>query len=80
MSLWESPSAPTTQKQGGLSHAILKSQPFQTHEEVRLQNLSTEAGTELLHFLGVRGRKEALEEAVAEFEGHALALMLLGIV
>ncbi len=43
-----------------------------------LENLSVEAGVELLKSLGVKGRKDDLKEAVEAFGGHALALNLLG--
>ena len=44
----------------------------------RLDNLSPEAGTQLLRHLGVQGSEQELESAVCEYEGHALALTLLG--
>ena len=43
-----------------------------------LENLSVEAGTELLKSLGVKGREDDLKAAVEAFGGHALALNLLG--
>lgn len=46
--------------------------------EIDLENLSPEAGAEYLERLGVKGTKEELERAAADFGGHALALTLLG--
>ena len=43
-----------------------------------LEHLSDEAGMELLKYLGVKGADDVLKQAVREFDGHALALMLLG--
>jgi hypothetical protein len=43
-----------------------------------LERLSSQAGTKLLRSLGVKGRRKELGEAVKEYEGHALALTLLG--
>ena len=45
---------------------------------VDLEALSPEAGRELLRARGVRGDNDELDEAVADFGGHALALTLLG--
>ena len=47
-------------------------------ESVDLEYLSLEAGTQLLEKLGVKGTADELKEAVDEFDGHALALTLLG--
>jgi tetratricopeptide (TPR) repeat protein len=47
-------------------------------EHINLENLSPEAGAELLKSLGVEGTDDELGEAVGEFGGHALALTLLG--
>jgi tetratricopeptide (TPR) repeat protein len=43
-----------------------------------LEHLSDEAGMELLKHLGVKGADDELKQAVRDFDGHALALMLLG--
>ena len=43
-----------------------------------LENLSVEAGVELLKSLGVKGTDKELRKAVEDFGGHALALNLLG--
>lgn len=45
---------------------------------IDLEELSPEAGVQLLESLGVKGTPDELREAVGEFEGHALALTLLG--
>ncbi len=45
---------------------------------VDLENLSAEAGRQLLRHLGVKGTHAELVEAAQEFGGHALALNLLG--
>ncbi len=47
-------------------------------ERINLGYLSSEAGVELLENLGVNGTADELREAVGEFYGHALALILLG--
>ena len=48
-------------------------------KEVWLENLSPEAGAKLLHKLGVtKGTDAELQQANTEFDGHALALTLLG--
>ncbi|TEU16861.1 MAG: toll/interleukin-1 receptor domain-containing protein, partial [Anaerolineales bacterium] len=47
-------------------------------ERIQLGHLSPEAGTAYLAHLGVKGTPEELKQAVLEFEGHALALTLLG--
>ncbi|MGB3460217.1 MAG: TIR domain-containing protein [Halobacteriota archaeon] len=49
-----------------------------TAEKIPLEHLSDEAGMELLKYLGVKGADDELKQAVREFDGHALALMLLG--
>ncbi|MHC4156368.1 MAG: SEFIR domain-containing protein, partial [Planctomycetota bacterium] len=55
---------------GQVGHAVRR---------VELENLSTEAGIELLKKLGVKtGSKKDFEDAVGEVKGHALALNLLG--
>ncbi len=47
-------------------------------KEHRLDPLSVEAGVELLEARGAKGSKEALRAAATEYEGHGLALTLLG--
>ncbi|HUW14644.1 MAG TPA: hypothetical protein VM537_33295, partial [Anaerolineae bacterium] len=47
-------------------------------EQVDLQHLSPEAGAAYLESLGVEGMPEELQQAAREFDGHALALTLLG--
>jgi tetratricopeptide (TPR) repeat protein len=49
-----------------------------TAENIHLEYLSDEAGMDLLKYLGVKGTDDELKQAVREFDGHALALMLLG--
>jgi tetratricopeptide (TPR) repeat protein len=49
-----------------------------TVENKHLEYLSDEAGMELLKYLGVKGTDDELKQAVRDFDGHALALMLLG--
>ncbi len=49
-----------------------------TVKELELEHLSREAGAELLKCLGVKGRDKDILKAAAEYEGHALALTLLG--
>ena len=49
-----------------------------TVEKIPLDSLSPEAGAQFLQYLGVNGTFDELKEAVAEFDGHALALSLLG--
>jgi tetratricopeptide (TPR) repeat protein len=49
-----------------------------TVENKHLEHLSDEAGMELLKYLGVKGTDDELKQAVRDFDGHALALMLLG--
>lgn len=43
-----------------------------------LHNLALEDGVQLLESLGVKGRKNELEQAATEYSCHALALSLLG--
>jgi hypothetical protein len=43
-----------------------------------LEQLSDEAGSELLRAVGVKGNEEKLRSASREFSGHCLALTLLG--
>ena len=45
---------------------------------VGLENLSPEAGAEVLRARGVKGTQEELEQASREFDSHALTLTLLG--
>lgn len=47
-------------------------------QNIQLDSLSEEAGAELLKSLGVEGMPDEFRQAVNEFEGHALALRLLG--
>jgi len=47
-------------------------------QRVDLAHLSPEAGVAYLKHLAVRGTAEELKQAVQEFEGHSLALTLLG--
>ncbi len=47
-------------------------------ENKRLEHLSDEAGMELLKYLGVKGSDDEIKQAVRDFDGHALALTLLG--
>jgi tetratricopeptide (TPR) repeat protein/CO dehydrogenase nickel-insertion accessory protein CooC1 len=47
-------------------------------ECIHLEHLSPEAGAAYLVHLGITGTPEELKQAVGEFEGHALALTLLG--
>jgi len=49
-----------------------------TVERIHLEHLSPEAGAAYLAHLEVKGTPEELQQAVGEFEGHALALTLLG--
>ncbi len=49
-----------------------------TTHRIFLEDLSPEAGAELLQKLGVHGTQKELTDAAEEFEGHALALNLLG--
>lgn len=47
-------------------------------KQIDLGRLPTQAGVKLLHSLGVQGETNELSLAVDEFDGHALALILLG--
>ncbi|NQE46329.1 hypothetical protein C5S31_09945 [ANME-1 cluster archaeon GoMg2] len=47
-------------------------------ENKHLEYLSDEVGMDLLKHLGVKGADDELKQAVREFDGHALAMMLLG--
>ena len=47
-------------------------------KEMPLENLSPGAGAQLLRNLGVEGMEKEILEAVREYNGHALALTLLG--
>jgi len=49
-----------------------------TVQNIPLDRLSPEAGTLFLRHLGVNGTDDELRQAVVEYEGHALALSLLG--
>jgi tetratricopeptide (TPR) repeat protein len=49
-----------------------------TVENRHLEHLPLEAGMELLKYLGVKGTDDEIKQAVRDFDGHALALMLLG--
>jgi tetratricopeptide (TPR) repeat protein len=49
-----------------------------TVKRIHLTHLSPEAGAVYLTHLGVKGTPQELKQAVDEFEGHALALTLLG--
>ncbi len=49
-----------------------------TTQRIHLEHLSQEAGTQLLKSLAVKGTEKELKAATKEFEGHALALTLLG--
>jgi predicted ATPase len=49
-----------------------------TVEQIDLDQLSPEAGAELLRALDVKGESSELQKASEEFEGHSLALTLLG--
>ncbi len=49
-----------------------------TVQNIPLEKLSDEAGARFLHHLDVKGTCEELKQAAAEFDGHALALSLLG--
>ena len=49
-----------------------------TVETHRLDQLSMEAGSELLKARGARGTEEELQAAAKEYDGHCLALTLLG--
>jgi tetratricopeptide (TPR) repeat protein len=49
-----------------------------TVENKHLEHLSDKAGMTLLKYLGVKGADDEIKQAVRDFDGHALALMLLG--
>jgi len=49
-----------------------------TVQNLPLERLSPEAGTVFLKHLGVKGQDDEIKQAVVEFDGHALALSLLG--
>ncbi|HYR11960.1 MAG TPA: SEFIR domain-containing protein, partial [Longimicrobium sp.] len=49
-----------------------------TAPELPLHHLSTPAGVELLHTLGVQGSEKEFQALVEEVQGHALTLNLLG--
>jgi len=49
-----------------------------TVKEMNLEHLSDDAGALLLKSLGVVGSDKDMEKAVKEYDGHALALTLLG--
>ena len=59
---------------------VLDIEPFAstTSPVIELNQLSPQAGAELLRELGVRGPEEELRRASAEYSGHPLALTLLG--
>jgi tetratricopeptide (TPR) repeat protein len=46
--------------------------------ECALDNLAVDAGASYLKYLGVNGSENELQEATREFDGHALALTLMG--
>lgn len=49
-----------------------------TVKEILLEQLTPDAGLQLLENLGIRGLKKEILAAVREYKGHALALTLLG--
>ncbi|NIM16069.1 MAG: TIR domain-containing protein [Candidatus Aminicenantes bacterium] len=49
-----------------------------TVKEICLEHLSDKAGVELLKNFGIKGLEKEILEAVQDFDGHALALNLLG--
>ena len=49
-----------------------------TVTQYELEHLSPQAGAQLLQALQVKGDDDELEQAATEYEGHALALTLLG--
>ena len=49
-----------------------------TVQEIKLEELSAEAGVQLLKSLGATGADKEIKAAVKEYDGHALALTLLG--
>ncbi len=56
----------------------LLNQTGATVKEMNLEQLSTSAGVTLLKKVGIKGRDQDLKKAVEEYNGHALALTLLG--
>lgn len=50
---------------------------FSRYRQIDLKQLSVEAGVALLRYLGVKGQPQELREAVIEYKGHALSLVLL---
>jgi len=58
--------------------ADLNSFEGSTATRVDLEHLSPEAGTQVLTAQGVKGTQAELEQASTEFDGHSLALTLLG--
>jgi hypothetical protein len=52
--------------------------PWDKGERLDLDHLTPAAGAALLNRAGVRGTPEELQQASVEFDGHALALTLLG--
>lgn len=60
--------------------AVADLAPFEAPHvrRIDLENLSPEAGAELLKAQGVKGTQAELEQASRKFDGHALALTLLG--
>ncbi|MDJ0707048.1 MAG: TIR domain-containing protein [Leptolyngbyaceae cyanobacterium MO_188.B28] len=56
----------------------LESVPQPTHIKVDLMTLEPGSGAKLLRKYKVTGTQEELEQASADYEGHALALILLG--
>ena len=53
-------------------------QGSKNHEEIILRRLTRAAAGQLLRKLGVYGDKQAVERAIEENQGHALAITLLG--
>lgn len=60
--------------------AVTDLSPFEGNTAIRvdLEHLSPEAGAEVLRALGVKGAQAELEQASKDFDGHSLALTLLG--
>lgn len=48
------------------------------HEEIILKRLTKSAGRQLLKKLGVNGDQDAIDRSIEEYQGHALAVTLLG--
>ena len=63
----------TRQRVADIDHLASTTAPL-----IELENLSDEAGSQLLRTLRVEGPEEALRHASNEFGGHSLALNLLG--